>query len=136
MKNEIINIIIAEDSEHFLEGLKIVLKRYSKYKIIDVCRNGQELLESPVLNAADLIITDIEMPVMNGLEAARRINSQRSTICMIAITMHIESVFLNDLIMVGFKGFVYKPDVSLQLHSTIELVLSNQFVFPQNLKIN
>lgn len=136
MIKENINIIIAEDNQQFIDGLKIVLRKNIRFNIIDICKNGKELVESSFLPQTDLIISDIEMPIMNGLEAAKIINFKFPKIQIIALTMHFENIFLEDLISAGFKGFIYKPDVSKKLNEVIISVLDNNFIFPDYLNIN
>lgn len=135
MENKL-KIIIADDSKTFLEGFRFIISRNENYSIIDVCCNGKELIDSPLLYSADIIITDIDMPQMNGMEAARIINKRYPHLPIVALTMHIESVFLKDLIESGFNAFIYKPNVSKKLHSVINQVLNNEFVFPENIKLN
>lgn len=135
MNRENINILIAEDNEQFSEGIRLILRKFPKYCVLDVCRNGQELLDSSFLITADLILTDIEMPVLNGINAAKRINILYPEKPIIAITMHTEMVYLEDLILTGFRGFVHKPDIAVHLIEVIEKVLNKNFVFPYNLKL-
>ena len=131
---ENINIIIADDNETFLEVLKLILAKNKKYNIIETCYNGEELLECKMLHKADLILCDIEMPVFDGIEATRRINFNYPKLPVIALTMHIEKIYLTDIIMAGFKGFIYKPEIKDKIHEVIEEVLNDNFIFPDNLK--
>ncbi len=130
-----INIIITDDNLAFIEGLKLLLSKNQDFSILDICSNGLELINNKSLHVADLLLVDIEMPEMNGLDAATRINYKYPTLPMIALTMHYDKVYLNDIIMCGFKAFIHKPEVHNKLCEVIELVLSNEFVFPEKLKI-
>ena len=131
-----INIILVDDSKVFIEGLKVILSKFFNYHLLDICNNGKELIESPNLPEADLIIMDIEMPVMNGIEAARRINSEYPNLTMLALTMHLEKVFLEDIIEAGFKGLIYKPEASKKLNGVIREIMNDKLVFPENLNLN
>ena len=131
---EKIHIIIADDNLDFIEGLKVVLRKCKEYIIIDEFQNGKQLSESPQLIKADLILTDIEMPVLNGIKAAQLINFKYPKLPIVALTMHIDTVFLEDIFAAGFKGFIHKFDVSKTLVHVIEDVLNNKFTFPDNLK--
>ncbi len=135
MFEERINIILADDSKAFLEALGVLLKKCLRCNVIDVCYNGKELAENRNLSKADLIITDIQMPVMSGIEAARRVNYRYPDLFMVALTMHMEQVYLDEIIGAGFRGFVYKPEVAGKLKDVIKLVMNKQFVFPKNLMI-
>ena len=134
MNRDTIKILIADDSRTFLEGMKLLLSRTPNYKITGIFPNGLELLKSPLLRTADVLLIDIEMPVMNGIETAKRISYEFPHIPMIALTMHVEKIFLNDIISAGFKGFVHKPEVSKQIDLAIGQVLKKQLIFPNNLK--
>ena len=134
MEDQIIKIILADDSTTFLDGLQLILSRNKQYKIIEVCHNGQELIESKMLDSANLILTDIDMPVFDGIEAAKQINFKHPKLPMIALTMHQEKVFLQDMILAGFKGFIYKPEIPTTIHEIIKKVINSEFIFPENLK--
>lgn len=131
---DITNIIIADDNSEFIEGLRLILSKDSKYQILDTCSNGLELTKNENLAKADLLLIDIEMPEMNGIDAAIAVNYDYPKLPMIALTMHQEKVYLNEIICAGFKGFIYKPDVPKQLAEVIHLVKNDKFCFPDNLK--
>jgi len=135
MADKKVKIIITDDSSVFAEALAVMLSTVPNYEVIGTCSNGLELVENEKLSAADLLLIDIEMPIMNGLEAAQQINYKLSTIPMIALTMHQDKVYLVDIIRSGFKGYVHKPTISHSLLETIEKVLNNTYVFPKDLKV-
>lgn len=135
IKQGIIHIIITDDNAIFTEGLKFQLSRMQDCDVIDVCKNGEELVNNGNLHKADLLFIDIEMPVMNGIESAKIVNNKYPDLPMIALTMHQEMVLLQNIIAAGFKGIIYKPEVPKKLSETIRKVLSNQYAFPDNLKI-
>ncbi|MCG8579568.1 MAG: response regulator transcription factor [Bacteroidales bacterium] len=129
-----IRIIITDDNAKFSEALAILLNNIPGYEVIDICSNGKELVESKHLHTANLLLLDIDMPVMNGLEAAEQIN-RRSKVPMSALTMHVDKVYLLDIVQAGFQGFVSKTSVGHSIKNTIEQVLNNRYVFPKDLKI-
>ena len=131
-----LNIIIADDSKEFLEGLQYMLSENEDYSIVDVASNGEQLLNSDNLTITDLVITDIEMPKINGIEVAKKINYRYPNIYMIALTMYLDQVYLTEIVEAGFKGFIYKPDIAVNLYDTITRVLNNEYVFPEKLKFN
>lgn len=66
-----IKIIIADDHTLFINGLRLLLKDEPGIEIIDVADNGKELLEIMTIQQPDLVLLDINMPVLNGIDAAR-----------------------------------------------------------------
>ena len=83
---KIYKIIIADDSSLFLEGLNFIINRNKQFEVIDTCKNGIELINSPFLLKSDIVLSDIEMPEMNGIEAAKRINYLNPNLPLIALT--------------------------------------------------
>lgn len=133
---KVFKIIIAEDSPEFLQALGFIIARNKQFEVIDTCRNGVELINSPRLFNADLVISDIEMPEMNGIEAAKRVNYINPNLPIIALTMFMEKVYLRTIVEAGFKGFIYKPNVSKELFDVIDKVLQKEYVFPDYLNLN
>ena len=130
-----IQIIITDDSPPFIEGLILMLSKNQNFRILDTCSNGLKLVSNTSLSKADLLLVDIEMPEMNGLEAAKRVNYQYPNLPMIALTMYQDKVYLLDIVSSGFKAFILKPEVPQKLFEVIQLVLADKYAFPKNLKI-
>lgn len=130
-----IKVIIADDYPQFIEGIKLVLSTNTKFQIIDECSDGQELVLCTNLHRANVMLIDLDMPKLNGLEAAKHINMEYPHIPLIAVTMHKDEIYLLDVICAGFKGFVYKPETAENLLRVIDEVLSDKFIFPKTLKI-
>jgi DNA-binding NarL/FixJ family response regulator len=135
MKNKI-NTIIVDDNPVFLAGLNSLLNRDSRFIVIEKLSSGKALLESKNLENADLILLDIEMPEMNGIEAAKRVNFKEPRIKLVAITMYQDKVYLEQLVMVGFRGFVNKSEVTTNLFGVIDQVLKNKLAYPSNIKLS
>jgi DNA-binding NarL/FixJ family response regulator len=130
-----IKTIIVDDNPVFLEGLASLLKKESRFDILAKLYSGKNLLEFSGLMKADLILMDIEMPELNGIEAAKRVNFIDQHVKMIAITMYQDKVYLQHLVEAGFRGFVNKSEVAINLFKVIDEVMQNQFVYPENIKI-
>lgn len=130
---EKIKLILVDDNATFLEGLKSLFTDKPEYEIMAIYYSGKELIEGEEFRKADLVLLDIEMPELNGMETARQINFMSPNTKMIAITMYQDMVYLKQLIEVGFKGFVNKTQVGEKLFSTIISVIDNKFLFPKDL---
>jgi DNA-binding NarL/FixJ family response regulator len=128
-----IKVVLVDDNKAFLEGLEALLENDGKFDIIGKFISGLELLRFEKLDSADLLLLDVEMPVMNGIQTAKLVNYDFPQMKMIAITMYQDKVYLNQLIESGFKGFVNKADVSDQLFSTIEEIMKGELSFPRNI---
>ncbi len=132
--SEKIRLIIADDSILFIKGLLTLINANDNYEVIEIVHNGKDLINSENLNGADIILVDIDMPLVNGVDAAQQINFIAPHIILVAITMHKDIVHLNEIIQAGFKAFIYKQDVPETLFNVLDQVMKNNFVFPDKLK--
>jgi DNA-binding NarL/FixJ family response regulator len=128
---EKIKIIIVDDNPTFLEGMSTFLHNQNVYQIVACFSSGTALLEKINDYKPDLILLDIEMPGLNGIETARWLNWFRNELKLISITLYQDNVYLNQLIEAGFHGFVNKNNVYEKLLHVINSVLKNRFVFPK-----
>lgn len=130
-----INLIIADDNPAFVEALRFFLSKFDVFNIMEICKNGKELVDSKNLDKADLLLIDIQMPVMDGFQAAKLINWKCPKLAMISITMNEGEIYLQELIQCGFNGYVHKTQISKTLVDTINKVMQDKFVFPLKSKI-
>lgn len=103
-----IRIIIADDHALLREGIKSFLRKCSDIQVVDEASDGQELLEKVALSKPDIVITDLTMPKINGVEACRRLTKDYPTVNVIMQTMHTESSWIKDSIEAGAKGYLLK----------------------------
>ena len=134
--NSKINIIIVDDNKVFLEGVSSFLKDDPKFNIIAQFTSGIELINYPHLALADIVLLDIEMPEMNGIETAKIVNQKCRHIKLIAVTMYQDKVYLRQLVEAGFRTFVNKVNVTETILEAIETTLAGKYNFPSDLKLN
>ncbi|MBI9066894.1 MAG: response regulator transcription factor [Salinivirgaceae bacterium] len=133
METQIIKIIIVDDNKTFLESLDFFLRKNSAYKIINRAYNGEQALKMEDIHKADIILMDIEMPNIDGIEATKRLLRENNKLKVIALTNYEEKAYLRDLIVSGFKGCVFKKNTFDQLENAIQKVLNGGMFFPENL---
>jgi DNA-binding NarL/FixJ family response regulator len=134
MKNKI-KTIIVDDNSIFLEGISSCIADDDRFDIIAKFSSGIELLNSREPGRADLLLMDIEMPGLNGIETAKRVNHSYPNLKMVAITLYQDNVYLEQIIESGFKGFVNKVTIPDCLFETIDSVLEGHFCYPGNIKL-
>jgi DNA-binding NarL/FixJ family response regulator len=136
MKQGMINVLLVDDNSHFLEGLRTLLKGYTNINILGTAVNGQEAVLHPLLHEAHVVVMDINMPKLGGISAAKLINQKYNHIHLIATTLHEDAIYLDELILAGFKAFVTKGNVIQELHTKISKVINKNYSFPTGLNMH
>jgi DNA-binding NarL/FixJ family response regulator len=126
-----IQVIIVDDNPIFLEGISSYLSKFDSYDIVAVYNSGPTLIEAIDQYDPDLILLDIEMPWLNGIETAKRLSSKGMKTRFIAITMYYDGIYIKKLQEAGFMGFVNKNHVSENLIQVMETVLKGETAFPE-----
>jgi DNA-binding NarL/FixJ family response regulator len=122
-------VIIADDHQLFAEGIFSMLNN-TNYKVVGYAADGIALLN--LLNGfiPDVVLLDINMPRMNGMESAKKIKALYSQVKIIMLTMYSEQGFYNAAIKNNFDGYLLKNIQRSELIIAIEKVLNGEKVFP------
>jgi DNA-binding NarL/FixJ family response regulator len=124
-------VLLADDHALFVEALAQLLA--PKYDVVDIVEDGKALLDSWELHKPDVIVTDITMPIMNGLEAVRRLQKAGCTSKVVFLTMHDEIDFARECLRCGASAFVTKHSGCEELLIALDAVLQNQTYLPRAL---
>ena len=122
MAGQPIKLIIVDDHAIMREGLAKLLADESDLEIVGVAGDGREAVDLALNEPADVILLDIVMGDMTGLEAAREILSERPDIKVIMLTVYQEEAFLREALQAGASGYFLKGSDSRELISTIRNV--------------
>ncbi len=133
---EIIGIIIADDHVIFRKGLRTVLNEIPFIKVIAEASDGADLLNILKKNTADIILMDINMPRMDGIEATQKVLDKYPETEVIALTMHEEISYFNKMIEAGAKGFLLKKTNKEQLEAAIKAVFYGETYFSEEFVIS
>ncbi|SMG27000.1 response regulator [Dethiosulfovibrio salsuginis] len=117
-----ITLVLADDHELFLEGLKDILTKEEDLKIVGLARNGKEALEMVLKHHPDVVVMDLTMPEMNGVEATRRIRSTMEDVKVLALSMHADKRFLAEILKAGATGYALKEGSSAEFIQAIRTV--------------
>jgi Response regulator containing a CheY-like receiver domain and an HTH DNA-binding domain len=130
------NLIIVDDHRLFRNGIKALLKELDYIGEVAEASNGKEFLEYVASNETDIALMDINMPVMNGIDATREAAQKHPDLKIIALSMLNDEDYYFKMIEAGAKGFILKDSGSEDLTSAIETVLNGQSYFSQELLRN
>ncbi|HUW94014.1 MAG TPA: response regulator transcription factor [Bacteroidales bacterium] len=123
---EIIRVVIADDHVIFRKGLATILNEIATVKVVAETSNGHELLDYLKNGPADVILMDIKMPVMDGIEATKIVTEKYPDIKVIALTMHEEIGYFNKMTEAGARGFLLKETNQDQLEESINAVFRGE----------
>ncbi len=119
-----VNILLVDDHTIVTDGLKAMLAGESDYVIKGEAANGQEALEMLRILKVDVILMDIDMPVMNGIDASRVIKKEMPEKKIIILTMHDEKAMIRMLLDIGVDGYLLKNSPKKELLTAIDNVIS------------
>ena len=121
-----IDIILADDHELFVEGLKNILSQEENLRIVGLARTGQAALDLVLKHHPNIVIMDVTMPVMNGIEATKRIHASMPDIKILALSMHADKRFIAEIIKAGASGYALKEGSSAEFIEAIHIVVSGE----------
>ena len=99
-------VLLADDHVPLLEAASALLR--SEFEVIGTARDGAELVAEALRLRPDVIVADITMPGLNGIEAARQLRDAGSSAKLVFLTVHTETEFVNECVGVGATGYVVK----------------------------
>ncbi|HEX3934752.1 MAG TPA: response regulator transcription factor, partial [Puia sp.] len=107
MKNSI-SLIIADDHEIFRDGLALMLAKQDTVKLVGQAGDGQELIRLVDETKPDMVLTDIKMPRVDGIAAARLLLQRYPALKIIALSMHEEEDLIIEMLEAGARGYLLK----------------------------
>jgi DNA-binding NarL/FixJ family response regulator len=126
-------IIIVDDHSLFREGMKLLIEKEGMGEVIAEAENGQVFLKLLEKHEPDLVLMDIEMPVMGGLEATIKARSIRPDLKILTLTMLSERDNYTGMINAGALGFVLKTSGKQELEKAIKTVIGGESYFSNEL---
>ena len=124
--NRPIRIILADDHQIVRQGLRILLEAETDMKIVAEADNGRKVLKLAQELLPDVIIMDLSMPELNGIEATRQILSGAPEVKVIALSMHSDSLFVLNMIKSGASGYLLKDCALEELVKAIRAVVDDK----------
>ena len=124
-----VKILIADDHDLIHNGIINILRPIKRYRIIGKAVNGEDAIEKATQLNPDVILMDISMPVMNGIEATRIISGSMPGIKILALTQHEENEYVIQILKAGGSGYLLKNSSKKEFADAIESVLAGNKVF-------
>lgn len=117
-----IRIVIAEDYALFREGFRLLFEQSDEIEIVGEAKDGIQLTEMVRSLKPDIVITDIEMPVMNGIDATKMIKNEFPATGVIALTQFCDDHFIVDMLEAGASGYLLKSTLKNDIIEAVKQV--------------
>jgi DNA-binding NarL/FixJ family response regulator len=128
-----IKILIADDHHLVAESLSMLLGTTEMFEILGVVNNGWQALSFIENNTVDVVLADIHMPLLNGLEMAIKLKEKSSSTAIIMLTMSEEAQHIREAIQAGVHGYVMKSAEKPELIKAIKTVFSGEKYFSEKI---
>ncbi len=127
-----INLCIVDDHQILLQGLKIMLESEKDIHVFGTYQSGEDLFEA-ILDTIDVILLDINMPGLSGIEVCKKIKSKYSSIQVIALSMYNQPSYINRMIQAGASGYLLKNSGKKEIIKAISKVMAGETYFPRSI---
>lgn len=117
-----IRILLADDHPVVRQGFKLILDEQPDMEIVGEAGNGREALALAESLKPDVVVMDVAMPELNGIEATRRMADAAPHARVVALSMHKDSVYVREILRAGARGYLLKDSVAADLVSAVRSV--------------
>ena len=122
-----LNILVADDHEIVRQGIKDILQPQSNWTVVAEAENGNQAVERSAEFKPQVVLIDVGMPEMNGLEATRRIREALPQTEVVILSVHDSEQTVREAVSCGARGYVVKADAGRDLIAAVESVSRHQF---------
>jgi two-component system, NarL family, response regulator NreC len=123
-------IVLADDHYFFRRDLRKMLERRKDLQVVGEASDGLELLEIIKQSRPHLVILDISMPNMNGIETAREIAKKYPEVGVLMLSMHKNTEYLDQSVSAGAKGYLLKENIDKNIFLAIDAIKAGGVYFP------
>jgi len=124
-----LRILLADDHIVMRTGLRALLERQPNLEVVGESENGRETIELVTSLRPDVVVMDVGMPVLNGIEATKTIVTQHPTTAVVILSMHVDESYVMRALKAGARGYLLKDSAPADLISAIQAVSQNKSFF-------
>ena len=121
-----IRILLADDHAVVRQGFRMILAAHSDLEIVGEAGNGREAVELAATLRPDVVVMDVAMPELNGIEATRRLTAENPHTRVVALSMHKDSVYVREILRAGARGYLLKDSVADDLVAAVRAVANGE----------
>lgn len=129
-------IVIVDDHQIVRTGLKALISEINGVEVVAEAADGKEFFDKALVPEPDLLILDISMPVMNGIEVLEELNKTGRKLNVLMVSMHGEYSYIKRCLDLGASGFIFKDEEDEEYYKAIEKTLrGEQYLTPKCLRL-
>lgn len=128
-----IKIVVTDDHNLFRQSVAMALKMDPAFELVGQAENGMELLNILNLKEVDVVLLDLEMPIMNGWKTLEHLKKDYAYIRVVIVSMHFEELMIKELVRAGARGFIPKNSDFETLLSAIHEVYNSGYFFDKKI---
>ena len=121
-----IHLLIADDHQVLLDGFISIFDDIDDIEVVGTARNGQEVLDFLSDNETDVVLLDINMPVLNGVETCKQITKKYPHLHVVALSMYDQQSYFKRMMQYGAKGYLLKDDNVEEIERAIRQVMEGK----------
>jgi len=121
-----IQVLIADDHEMIRNGLAALLRDEPEINVVEFAVNGQDALDKCAYRPIDIVLMDIMMPILNGVDATRAITEKYPHVKVLAVTINDEPRFIKEVLQAGASGYILKHSTKAEIVQAIKDVMENR----------
>ena len=122
MSDRAIRVLLADDHTIVRQGLKLILAAQPDFEVVGEAANGREAADLAEKLRPDIVLMDVQMPELNGIEATRRMVAANSRIRVLVLSMHKEALYVREVLKAGARGYILKDAIDTELLSAMRSV--------------
>lgn len=124
-----LRILLADDHTVMRTGLRALLERQSNIEVVGESEDGRQTIELVASLRPDVVVMDVTMPGLNGIEATKSVVSQHPTTAVVILSMHVDESYVMRALKAGARGYLLKDSAPADLISAIQAVSQNKSFF-------
>ena len=125
-------ILLADDHQMFLESMGLLLNTMEEFDLIATATNGREVLRLLALHEIDIVLCDLQMPLMGGIEVILQIRQQFPTVKVLILTMSDSAAHIKEALQVGADGYLLKTANKDELENAIKCIINGVNYFSKS----
>lgn len=122
MPNNVIRVLLADDHTIVRQGLKLILAAHADLEVVGEAANGNEAVELARKLHPDIVLIDVAMPELNGIDATKKMVQADPRLKVLVLSMHKEGVYVREILRAGARGYILKDAIDTELLNAVRSV--------------